>query len=368
MKGYLKVSTGKTIVVLMVDETDHVTGLAGLTLSISASKNGSAFSSISPSVTDRGNGKYAIDLTTTHTNTQGVLWLEITAAGADDLDVWYEVGAIDPQDSVRLGLTALPNVAPGFSGGLITLGSGTGQITTDGAGLISADVVAVSGDSAAADALESHLDSDTGAWDGGGGGAGAAPPLGQFRHVASDSILVFDFFVQKMLVDSTETDPKVGKTGLTEANFTVKSCLGESTSFTTIADAGHAIIELGGGYYRLTASAAADYTDEDGEAVVAIYTVTDLSGGAETGLVWTERYVVGTAAAAVYGLANGASVIEGSYTRDDILRLITGVICGTVADFETDTQAYKSLNGAKTRLIVTTDTSGRVAIVVGDLT
>jgi len=77
--------------IFMVDETDHITGLAGLTLTITASKNGAAFASISPTVTDRGDGWYSLALTTTHTNTLGDLALHITSTGADPTDALDEV-------------------------------------------------------------------------------------------------------------------------------------------------------------------------------------------------------------------------------------------------------------------------------------
>jgi hypothetical protein len=87
----LKQSTARNRMIFMVDETDHVSGLPGLTLTITASKAGAAFASISPTVTDRGNGWYDLALTTTHTNTLGDLALHITSTGADPTDLIDEV-------------------------------------------------------------------------------------------------------------------------------------------------------------------------------------------------------------------------------------------------------------------------------------
>ncbi len=72
--------------VFMVDASDHITGLAGLTLTITASKAGAAFASITPTQTDLGNGWYNLTLTTTHTNTVGALAFHITGTAADPLD------------------------------------------------------------------------------------------------------------------------------------------------------------------------------------------------------------------------------------------------------------------------------------------
>ena len=45
-----------------------------------------------------------------------------------------ELTAVDNQDGVRFGVTALPNAAASAAGGLLTFGTGAGQIQVDGAG------------------------------------------------------------------------------------------------------------------------------------------------------------------------------------------------------------------------------------------
>lgn len=62
------------------------------------------------------------------------------------------------------------------------------------------------------------------------------------------------------------------------------------------------------------------------------------------------------------------SAAEGSYTYGDLLRLMTGVLAGKVSNFNTGTLVFKSLDGGKTRLTVTTDSSGRLTVTPGDLT
>lgn len=87
----LKQSTARSLVVFMTDSTDHVTGKTGLTLTTTASKDGAAFGSISPTVTELANGWYKLALTTSHTDTLGYLALHITASGADPTDMREEV-------------------------------------------------------------------------------------------------------------------------------------------------------------------------------------------------------------------------------------------------------------------------------------
>lgn len=98
----LKQSTTRNLMVFLTDSTDHVTGLAGASLTITLSKNGAAFASVTPAVTDRSDGWYNLALTTSHTDTLGDLVLHITAAGADPIDLREQVFAGLPGESVTV--------------------------------------------------------------------------------------------------------------------------------------------------------------------------------------------------------------------------------------------------------------------------
>ena len=86
-------SAARNLMILMVDSADHVTGKTGLTLTLTLSKDGGAFASISPTVTERGSGWYSVALTSSHTDTAGDLVLHATSTGADPTDVRDEVSA-----------------------------------------------------------------------------------------------------------------------------------------------------------------------------------------------------------------------------------------------------------------------------------
>lgn len=60
-----------------------------------------------------------------------------------------ELVAYDPQDAVRAGLTALPNANAEAAGGLITRGSGAGQVNQDANGRIDVNLTAWKGTTAA---------------------------------------------------------------------------------------------------------------------------------------------------------------------------------------------------------------------------
>jgi hypothetical protein len=98
----LKQSTARDKMVFMTDSADHVTGKTGLTLTITASKNGGAFASISPTVTERGNGWYSLALTASHTDTAGDLALHVTSTGADPSDLVWQVVSLLPGDAVAI--------------------------------------------------------------------------------------------------------------------------------------------------------------------------------------------------------------------------------------------------------------------------
>jgi hypothetical protein len=110
----LKQSTARNLMVYLVSATDYVTPVTGATLTIALSKAGGAFASISPTVTERGNGWYSLALTSAHTDTLGDFVLRITATGADSIDLREEVFALLPGENVTVA---------GFAAGAITTAS-----------------------------------------------------------------------------------------------------------------------------------------------------------------------------------------------------------------------------------------------------
>jgi hypothetical protein len=102
----LQQSTARNLMVFLTDSTDHVTGKTGATLTITLSKNGGAFASATPTVTERGDGWYNLALTSGNTDTLGDLVLHITASGADPIDLREQVFAALPGDSVTVSSIA----------------------------------------------------------------------------------------------------------------------------------------------------------------------------------------------------------------------------------------------------------------------
>lgn len=106
---------------IMILSSDHVSPATGKTVTVNLSKAGAAFGAAAGTVTEISVGWYKVALTVADTNTLGDLSFNCTAAGCDNTDFADEVVAFNPLDSVRLGLTALPNAAAAGAGGLGTV-------------------------------------------------------------------------------------------------------------------------------------------------------------------------------------------------------------------------------------------------------
>lgn len=104
------------------------------------SKNGAAFANTSATLTHVSNGRYYVELSAGECDTLGVLTVRYVSGNVREVQVSAQVVPWDPYDSVRQGLTALPNAAAEASGGLLTRGTSTGQIEVDGSGRVKADV------------------------------------------------------------------------------------------------------------------------------------------------------------------------------------------------------------------------------------
>lgn len=102
-------STSRNLMIFMVSNTDHVTGASGLAITTTTSKDGAAFATVTPTVTDRSNGWYNLALTAGHTDTLGDLAFHLTASGADPCDFKL------PVEAARTGIVATNNDKTGYT-------------------------------------------------------------------------------------------------------------------------------------------------------------------------------------------------------------------------------------------------------------
>lgn len=104
------------------------------------SKNGGSFVNTSATLVHVGQGCYYVELSASELDTPGIITVRYKSANTTERQVHAQVIPWDPYDSTRLGLTTLPNASPAASGGLLTLGTGAGQINVDGNGNVKADL------------------------------------------------------------------------------------------------------------------------------------------------------------------------------------------------------------------------------------
>ena len=128
-----------------VDDTDGKTPETGLTFTsgeLQLSKAGGAFANFAGTATELSDGMYMYEATTTEVNTFGIIGFKVEKTGVRlaNYAPAYVV-AYNPYDSVRLGLTALPNAAAEAAGGLYTRGTGAGQINQPANGMVDVNAV-----------------------------------------------------------------------------------------------------------------------------------------------------------------------------------------------------------------------------------
>ena len=93
-----------------------------------------------------GNGYYRVDLpdAACASGSTGVL-VHGTVTDMVVIGCYVPLIAVNPYDAVRMGMTALPNAAAQAAGGLLTRGTGAGQINQDANGRIDVNVAAFGG-------------------------------------------------------------------------------------------------------------------------------------------------------------------------------------------------------------------------------
>lgn len=136
----VKQSTALDVVFFAFDTNgDAVTGKVDGDFTKRISKNGGAFGAMTVTITERENGWYHAQLSTSHTDTLGILSLTFTASGIKQVNMQFRVHA-----------RVLDDLAwPATSGRSLNVSAG---------GVADADMVAISTDATAADNAESFFD------------------------------------------------------------------------------------------------------------------------------------------------------------------------------------------------------------------
>jgi hypothetical protein len=94
--------TSQPIVFLLVMSSDHISPLTGASPAVQVSKNGGVFAAAGGTTAEIGRGKYKYTPSAAEVNTLGVLWLDVTATGADPRDEKCQVVPDLPGGSVNV--------------------------------------------------------------------------------------------------------------------------------------------------------------------------------------------------------------------------------------------------------------------------
>lgn len=338
----VKQSTATNVMIFMTDSTDHITGKASLTLTITASKDGGAFGSITPTVTDRGNGWYNIALTTAHTDTVGDLCLHLTGTGADPSDLKVNVvanlasGVVVTTNNDKTGYTAstvsdktgysLTQAFPTNFSTLVINGSGYVTSSNAGSGATAAEVWGYSTRS-----------------------------LTDKSGFALTQAFPTNFSSMAITAGGAVTAGTVSdKTGyaLTQAfpsNFnTLAITAGGAVTAGTVSDkTGYTVSTV----QDKTGYTASTVTDKTGYSLTTPPpTAADIWANSTRSL--TDK--------AGFSLATSPldDTVEGSYTMRKLLRLIASALMGKVTGGGTSTITFRDLGDTKNRIVEIVDSNG----------
>lgn len=136
MKYREQSSTANPLTFLMVDASDHLTGLTGLTPTVELSKNGGAFAAAEGAVSEIGHGWYALAGDADDRDTLGDLLIHAEATGADPVDdryaiVPWDIAAIETK-TAQIGAGAVSVLSAVADTGAILLYAGDDYLDADG--------------------------------------------------------------------------------------------------------------------------------------------------------------------------------------------------------------------------------------------
>lgn len=135
----------------LISDGSAVTSSASITISKDGTESAGA-----GTLTHISGGAWKYTPTQSETDCE-ILGYVLTATSAVTICGSVRTTNGNPNDGTRLGLTALPNANAEASGGLPTIGTGSGQIQLT-SGVVTANATQISGDTTAADNLELFFD------------------------------------------------------------------------------------------------------------------------------------------------------------------------------------------------------------------
>jgi hypothetical protein len=291
-------------------------------------------------------------------NAKSLLVSVLGATNAAETDVVIPLRDLDPFDAVRAGLTALPNVASGSAGSLLTSGTGTSQLNVSG-GTAAADMVEIAGQTvtaAAAVTFPATISSLTAA----GVRSELAVELGRIDTTIGSRLASAGYTAP---LNAADTRTAIG---LASANLDTQIAALPLASDWTSTRAGY------------LDSVLLAFNSNRTVQVTGSHHVAAVLHDSEPGSIHATTFDAGAIDAAALAtsaaneiadaLLDRADAIETGLTLRGAIRLDTAALAGKVSGAAGTSVAIRNVGDTKTRISATVDADGNRTAVTTDAT
>jgi hypothetical protein len=306
-------------------------------------------------------GVYEIQLADARYSVSNAKSLLVSVAGATnaaETDVVIPLRDLDPFDAVRAGLTALPNVASGSAGAIITSGTGTAQLNVSG-GTAAADMVEIAGQAVTAAAgvtFPSTVSSLTAA----GVRSELAVELGRIDTTIGSRLASAGYTAP---LNAADTRAAIG---LASANLDTQIAALPLASVWTSTRAGYLdSVLLAANSNRTVQVTGSQHiaADMHESQVGSIHATTFDAGAIDAAALATDA-----ANEIADALLDRADAIETGLTLRGAIRLDTAALAGKLSGAAGTTVTIRNVGDTKARITATVDADGNRSAVTTDAT
>ena len=326
----LKLSTAGRIPFFMADQTDGLTGITGLTPTVTLSKNGGSFGAAGGSPVEVGGGWYYLDANTTDANTAGFILLKATGTGCIDGQSYAQVNTNIASDLATL-ITAVDDLVDTEIAAIKTVVDAI-KVSTDALPSDPADQSILAGLITAVDDL---VDTE----------------LAAVKTVV-DAI--------KVSTDALPSDPADASDVAALVTAVDDLVDTEVAAIKTVVDA----IKLS------TDNLPSD--PADASVLAGLIDTVDNFVDTEVAAIKAKTDLIPAAPAAVGDIPTvaqiWASVIETGFTATQSMRLMLAALAGKLSGAATGTVTIRDVNDTKDRLVASVDADGNRSAVTKDVT
>jgi hypothetical protein len=287
------------------------------------------------------------------------------ASGMAPVVMEYDLTAYDPYDTVRLGLTAIPNVASGSAGAIITSGTGTAQLSVSSGLVTLAPVTHTGATIPTVTAVTNRVTANT---DQLAGQTVTAANAVTFPSIVSSLTAAgvrselaielgrIDVDVSTRLASSSYTTPPTASANATAVWNSLLS------AHTTAGTFGGRIPRSDSSNVEVKITGSAHIAADIHELQPAVINNTHFAAGA------IDANALATDAATEIATATIGATIEGSETLQGQLRLIRAATVGKLSGAEGTTVTIRDAADTKARITATVDLDGNRLAVTTDAT